>query len=221
MTNATNFNEKGTRTENPTDAEVIETALDARALETFIHLPGTVVSISGDKADIQINIRKKLKNGTAEDRPVLSDVPIKRPRSDGGNAYLHLPIKKGDTGSIEFSQRSLDEWLVSGGNVTPKSTRLNSMSDATFTPGLYPFNNQTSEDPDNVVLKNGSMSLELYPDGKIKISGASQDFLSLMSDFIQTMIDAKVVTQLGPQPFIATTLVDLTLLKTKLGQLIP
>lgn len=221
MTNPTDFNKHGEPIADPELSEVISDAITARLLETYIHLPGTVVNYADGKADIQINIKKKFKDGTNEDIDVLSDVPVWLPRSDGGNAYLQLPIKEGDTGLIAFSQRSMDDWLVSGGNVLPRSTRMNSESDAIFFPGLYPFNNVVDENADNVVLKNNSMSIELYPDGKIKISGATSDFLSLMNDTLASLISAKVITGIGPQPFLLTTIAEFQGIKTKLEKMIP
>jgi len=206
---------------DPSLTDVIRGALTSRLLETYIHLPGTVDSYENGKAGVQINIKKKYEDGTTSLTPVITDVPVLLPRSDGGEAYLQLPIKRGDTGLLAFSQRSMDEWLIEGGNKAPKSVRMNDKSDAIFIPGLYPFNNTVSENNDNVVLKNGNMSIELYPNGKIKIEGATQDFLSLMNDTLSSLISAKVITGIGPMPFLATTVAEFTLIQQKLSTLIP
>ena len=139
-----------------------------------------------------------------------------------GEAFDQLPLKNGDTGFLIFSQRSLDDWLVQGGNVEVKSTRMNSLSDAVFYPGLYPFDNPVPvSNNDNLFINNGKMSIELFPSGKLRITGATSDFLSLMKDTLESLISAKIITGIGPQPFLATTIVEFQNIKIKLEELIP
>ena len=132
MTNTADFNNKDQPARTPSLSDVIGDAITARLLGAYIALPGTLQSYKEGKAEIQINLKRKIKgNGGIEhvDIPKLVDVPVCLPRSSGGKAFVQLPLKKGDTGFLIFSQRSLDDWLVQGGNVEIKSTRMNSKSD--------------------------------------------------------------------------------------------
>ncbi len=225
MTNTPDFNNRDQTAKTPSLADVIGNSITARLLDSYIALPGNIESYKDGKAEVQINLKKKIKgeNGIINsDIPKLVDVPVCLPRSSGGKAFVQLPLKKGDTGFLIFSQRSLDDWLVTGGNVQVKSTRMNSLSDAVFYPGLYPFDDPVPvANNDNLFINNDKMSIELFPDGKLKISGSTSDFLSLMNDTLQGLINAKVITGIGPQPFLATTILEFQAIKTKLEEMIP
>lgn len=70
--------------------------------------------------------------------PVISSVPIMYPGSS--DAVIQFPLKKGDSGLLICSERSMENWLASsGGEASPGDPRRFSLTDSVFLPGLFPF----------------------------------------------------------------------------------
>lgn len=207
---------------------LLEAAIDSALMEVYTALPATVRSIDGNLVDIQISLNRADLEGELEDYPVLTNVPLHHCASSE-EAYLRFPIKKGTPGMALFSQRALTKWKKSDGEniVDPQNDRKFSISDATFLPGLLPKKRKIPNDK-NVELRNKNMSIELSPDGKIKIEGATGDIVSLMSDTVGeilglgtivtgTSATGGAVTGVGVVNVASTA--SLTALKTKIDGL--
>lgn len=112
-------------------------------------------------------------NGTyaqeLRDYPVLLNCPIIV--LQGGVASLTFPIQEGDTCLILFSDRDIDNWLISGQVSAVNSTRMHAFSDGIALVGLNSFN-ETFEnyDADRVVLRNGLATKIAVSKEKIEIS---------------------------------------------------
>ena len=108
MTDTVDFNKKNQPARTPSLSDVLINAMTSRLLDTYIALPGTLQSYKDGKAEVQINLKKKLKGNDGVknvDIPKLVDVPVCLPRSSGGEAFVQLPLKNGDTGCLIFSQK--------------------------------------------------------------------------------------------------------------------
>jgi len=214
-----------TENETPTLAEVINDMIEAKILDVHVSMPGKVDTYdhTQQKADIKPLLRKKytVNGGTVVEIPVIPGIPVQWPAANNGAAYIHLPLKPGDLGLIIFTDRSIDTWLSGDGEITsPNDPRHHDLSDAIFIPGIRPFKQPLSNtSADNFILQNGSMRIELDPSGKISITGASNEMVSVLSDLIDHLVNAQVITMMGPQPFLASTVALLEEDKTKLDTL--
>lgn len=145
--------------ETPSLAKVIKDAIEARLAEVHVSLPAEIVSYDGRKADVQILLERKYVSGEVVKLPLITNVPVIWPQTtDGG---FRMPLEPGMTGSLVFSERSLDTWLVQGGLVSPNDPRKFALSDAQFVPGLIPFSEDPSHDPLAAVMRYKSTRIRL------------------------------------------------------------
>lgn len=68
----------------------------------------------------------------------------------------------------------------------------------------------------SIQTETGEMTVVLFPDGKISISGGSEELISVIDEWMSTMISAKVITGIGIQPFDPTTIAAMTAVQVKL-----
>jgi len=202
----------------PTLAEFVKKAFRKEALKMHVSIPGKIKEYDKDtqKAIVVPLLKKKWTNSssTLSDLPVLSNVPVHCLSANNRKTFIHLPIKKGDLGMIMFCDRSIDNYL----SVSPRegeevksafhnSPRHHDLSDAWFIPGILPFKvalqNITSDD---IIIKNDETKITIMPDGKITIENSNYELIETLSTLIQNLIDARVITLLGPQPFLASTI---------------
>ena len=193
--------------------QILRDAIVSQLYDVHVCLPARIEKYVPErqKADCKPLLTRRY---SAEQRdtelPVITDVPVQWPAAGGGAAYLHLPLKKGDLGMLVFCERSLDAWLQGSGQiVSPADPRHHHLSDAIFIPGVRPFGAALAGvSADNAVLQNGQMRVELSPDGKISIEGASEEFLTIVDSVLDHLIAAQVVSGVGAAPFIASTIAN-------------
>lgn len=196
---------------------VIKQAIKAQILELRVSMPGRVEKYDKltQKADVKPLLMDKLKKDQSLiEFPVIPNVAVYHPQ--GGGAYIHMPVAKGDTGWLVFADKSIDEWLSGDGRIVdPKDTRYHNLSDAVFYPGINPFAKGIAGTDDSIKINFGTTSMELFDNGKIKIYNSGEELVSLLVDLCQALLDARTNTSLGPQPLVPPTL--FSDLKTKLG----
>jgi len=200
-------------------ASILLDAIRRQMLDLRVCMPARVETYDHEKQ--RANVKPLLKKqyarsaSTADtgptELPVITDVPLQWPSAAGGDAYLHLPVVAGDLGVLLFADRSLDNWLSGSGQiVAPEDARMHHLKDAIFVPGLRPFGAPLSDaSATNAVLQNNRMRIEMDPSGKISISGADEEFLSIVDSMLDHLINARVATAMGAMPFYHTTLSDL------------
>lgn len=202
----------------PTLENVLELAVSEQLGELHTAMPAVVESYDPAKQTITARpaLKRKYSDDSVVERPLIPNVPVAFPR--GGGASLTFPLKKGDSVLLVFSMRSLDVWKAKGGVVDPQDPRRFNITDAIAIPGAYPgVKPAPRASGSNLRLEIDNAEIEMQPGAKFKIGKIGGDeFLDLMSQFIQLMIDAKVITAIGPQPHIASTITSLTQLKAKL-----
>ncbi len=203
----------------PTLAELLIQAIRGELLDIHTSLPAKIQKYDSEtqKADVIPLLKKKYKfDAEPTDLPVITNVPVKWQSADGGKSFIYLPLKPGDIGWLAFSERSIDTWLAGEGNsVSPEDPRHHHLSDAVFSPGGLPFKKALSiSNPDNMILKNDKMTIEIDPSGKIKIEGASQELLTVIDSFMGNVISANVLigsgSSAGPWPLAPATITALT-----------
>jgi len=177
--------------ETPQLTDLILAAIRANQVELNTCMPGTVEEYDSEtqKATIRFAF-KRLRADTKElvSRALVDDVPIVFPRI-GGRGIV-FPIAKGDPVMIIFSQRSLDTWLGSGGEIDLKDTRLHNINDAIAVPGLdhvpidpKPVADATELRGDKILIGNTSTSNEPMVLGT-ELNTNLSDLISAIEDLI-------------------------------------
>ena len=211
-------------------SEFVKNAIRKELLEAHTCLPAKIKSYDETTQKAEIIPLLKIKY-THKDKPtdlaIINNVPVQWPSSNGGSAFIHMPLKVGDFGIVIFSERSIDTWLAGeGDSVSPEDPRHHHLSDAIFIPGVLPFKKALSiSSPDNMILTNNNMTIEIDPSGKIKIEGSSQELLTVLDSFMTNVIGATVIvtsgSSAGTYPLDPATVAALTIDQTNLQTLIP
>lgn len=200
-------------------SQLLTNAIQSQLIDVHTSIPAKIVSYDKGKATVQVLIKRKIGDELIL-IPPITDVPVLQPRSNGGEAFISMPVIEGDTGMLVFQERSIDKWLVKGGEVDPKDTRKFDLSDAVFILGLYDHSKPLNYSEKNALeVKNKLASMILHPDGKIEFKGASEDLVSIVASVIDNLIGAKVVTALGLSPFAPDTILKFTENKTQIATL--
>ncbi len=184
----------------PTLNKAIHSVVEYRLSNLHTCLPGRVEKYDPEtqKADVKPLLKRKFKDNTEIELPVIVNVPVVFPRSGGGS--LTFPVVKGDGVLLLFSERSLDRWLSAGGDVAPDDRRKFDLSDAIAIPGLNPFT-MNNLDPDgvNATLIFGDGKFVINPDGKIALGNSNQELMDLIDRLIAALVASVVPTGIGPQ----------------------
>jgi len=163
--------------QSPKLASVLDRAAGAKLKGLRVALPARVETY--DEATRLVSVQPLIMDGFVDESgnrkadrlPVINDVPIVFPGS--GGARVRFPVLKGDTVLLVFSSSSLDKWLVSGGEVDPKTDHRHALTDAIAIPGLQ----ATPDAGDADVL------IEFTDNGQIHAGGS--DELVKRSEFLQ------------------------------------
>lgn len=147
--------------------EALQFAIETSTADINTSVPGKIVSYdaASNLAVVQPSLPKRLANGEYLQAPLIHNVPVMFPASGmagGKQAGIHLPIAPGDGVKLDFSQRSLENWL-SGNNDASDDPRQFDLSDCIATPGLN--SSGFAGNSDDMVIRMGDTSLTLKPDG--------------------------------------------------------
>jgi hypothetical protein len=124
-------------------------------------------------------------------------------------------LNPGDTGMIQFSERSIDQWFAGvgeGGPVDPADDRIFDISDAIFVPGIRTAANAIVPKgaTTSMEMAFGNSWIEITADGRFKITNGSVEVLNVIDALIQALLTATVPFSPGPlDPGTISTLTDL------------
>jgi hypothetical protein len=116
----------------PTDAEVIRTAIDSRLLSLHTSMPGVVVAYNPalQTADVQPVIERAVPTSDGdiehERLPVIHNVPVEWP--GGGGYAMVFPILPGDFVWLIFSEVATAKWRATGQISEPGDLRRHDLS---------------------------------------------------------------------------------------------
>lgn len=188
----------------PSLAQIIKDAVRDGMAQTNVGMPAEVVKYDHEKqtVDVKPQLKKKFKDGKTEETPIIYKVPLQVFRS--GKSFVTVPIGKGDTVWLSFSNRSMDKWRGNGGEVDPEDTRMFSMTDCVAYPGGYPQNKAApvANNKDLIIGNHGddnSLEIRVKKNGKIQIRNNGEELINVINDFITTVRRAVVYTSTGPQ----------------------
>ena len=131
----------------PSLPELLRAAVEDELSDFFVAMPGKVEKYT-DTGDVpKANVKPLLKRAFInqdgseglDDLGIVNDVPVIWPR--GGGFFFRMPVQVGDNVLLVFMDRSIDEYMFSGGSssVDPVDFREHDISDAVAIPGFYPF----------------------------------------------------------------------------------
>jgi phage baseplate assembly protein gpV len=129
-------------------------------------LPAQVISYDreANRATVQPLITRLTTDGQAHDRGTISSMPVVA--LGGGGFYINFPLKPGDRGWIEASDRDISLFMQGDTIAQPNTVRMHNFSDGRFIPdvmGSYTF---TPEDDGKIVIASldGKVKLTLSPE---------------------------------------------------------
>jgi hypothetical protein len=157
---------------------VLEWCLRKLMQKTDGQLPCRVVSVSAkrDRVRVQPLIAMVSTAGTKVSRSMLVDVPVLS--LGGGGFFINFPLKAGDYGWIEASDRDISLFLQSMNEAIPNSKRMHTFEDGRFVPDVFSTFTFAPTDGAMVVSSlDGSTRIELSP-GKIAMFAAEIDINS-------------------------------------------
>lgn len=163
--------------------------MSKKAIEVSIPCVVTEV-ISRTKVNVKPLIKIVGQDGTAYDRDVIEGMPVFT--AGGGDRFISFPVKVGDLGWIDASDRDISLFLQSYSNEQPPTNRMHSFSDARFIPDIMTNITVAEEDATAIVIQNrhGSVKIAL-DDGQIRIK----------NEAVSLVVDGSKVTGVAPGGF--------------------
>ncbi len=188
------------RSITPSFENVFQESQRAAQQDLRVAMPGQIIDYDFKKqsATVQPLFPRKYKDGTLKELPQIYNVPVACPRA--GNAFVHMPLKKGDSVLLVFADRSMDKWLSSGGSVDPADTRLHHISDAIAYPGLYPFNKGAAvTNGDDIIIRNGNTIMHVKANNHLQVINGTTELVDTLCDLIRAIREAVTYTCGGPE----------------------
>jgi hypothetical protein len=153
-----------------------ETMLDINCVQV-----GTINSYNSttNTAQVSINVKRPLKNGTELEYPTLEDCPVFM--LYGGSASITMPISSGDGCLVLFNDRCMDDWFLIEDVVAPTDKRVHSLSDGIVLVGVKPMTKQTIPVPSSLCINGGDNKIS------IKNSNPVGDLKKILDKLINTI----------------------------------
>lgn len=125
----------------PRLGEVMKAAARIRAAGLRVAQPARVERYNPETqlVDVQPLIKEAYEDEDGQRRvellPVITNVPVVFPGS--GGFRITFPVAKGDTVLLIHTDRSLDAWMLHGGEVDPRDDRTHDLTDAVAMVGFH------------------------------------------------------------------------------------
>lgn len=107
--------------------------------EIKVMLPCKVTKVNHDGNYVTVEILDYDSDeiGNAQEYAPVTNIPIRQPM-DSGSAYIRLPVRVGDIGTIEFFDSSVDDLVTSNVHTYDLTEDWHKLSDNLFTNGFLP-----------------------------------------------------------------------------------
>jgi hypothetical protein len=195
-----------------TFGDVIRDILEHRLADVHTCLPGIIQTIyPGGFADV-LPLIKREEYGSDETTslPILTHVRVIDISTK--TCWIHIPVDVGDNVLLFFSERSIDNFMASGGllPVEPEDSRKHDLSDSFCIPAQLTISSVLPLLPgeeSSLVIGTPLSKFVMQPTGKFRIEKSPNElFAALISITTQlsnlqlTLQSAITSTFLGPQP---------------------
>jgi hypothetical protein len=148
---------------------------------------GKIVAFNVTKktADVQVNFKRMLPDGTLKSYPLLRDCPVFT--LQGGGASIRFPITAGDQCLLVFSDRNIDAWFTTGGEGVPYDARFHDLSDGIALVGLDSLTSTLAAyKTDEAVMDYLGAQFSLKG-GKLAVANVTTDLLTAIELLIDTV----------------------------------
>lgn len=117
-------------------------------------LPAVVVSYdrASNRATVQPLISRLTTNGEPVERATIASVPVLA--LGGGGFAVTFPLKPGDRGWIEASDRDISLFMQSNEKARPNTLRMHEFSDGRFVPDMFASHTLPAEHENEVIVQN-------------------------------------------------------------------
>lgn len=162
-----------------TNYELIKSIISNELANLNFCLPAKIVTydFKTRKATVQPSLNQKFTDDESLPFPQIHNVPVVHPAA--GGASITFPVKKDDTVLLMFSDKSLEEWLKDGKQVTPDDPRQNDLTDAIAFIGFKPFSEQVpAVSADDFVIDYDGSTITIHPAGVVDIDAAEVNMTS-------------------------------------------
>ncbi|MBL4769530.1 MAG: hypothetical protein JKY94_17790 [Rhodobacteraceae bacterium] len=167
-----------------TDAQFLKTTIERQIARARTAIPATVEAFDVETQLVTVRpaIRQVITlddERSFRDLPVIVRAPVAIPRTRNGGYALTFPILPGDEVLLVFADRSIDNWVASGGDqnpVEPNVSRTHDLADAMVIPGLGSEPGAVTDyNNDGIEIRNGDRSSRVtVTDGQVTaVQGAS------------------------------------------------
>lgn len=149
-------------------------------------LPAQVISYDrqSNRATVQPLVTRLTTDGKPHDRGTFATMPVLA--LGGGGFYINFPLKPGDRGWIEASDRDISLFMQGDTMAQPNTLRMHSFSDGRFVPdvmGAYTFDGEDE----------GKMTISSL-DGKVKITLSDEEIRGKATRMIWELEESSVIT---------------------------
>lgn len=137
-------------------AGLIEFAIKKQLQATDGQLPAVVVSYdrASNRATVQPLISRLTTDGQPVERATIASVPVLA--LGGGGFAVTFPLKAGDRGWIEASDRDISLFMQSNEKARPNTLRMHEFSDGRFVPDMFASHTLPAENADELIIQNKS-----------------------------------------------------------------
>ena len=229
-----------TRINEPDLTDIINGAMRDMAFGTNCCRIGIIESFNPAEQTADINFVDKgvitsVEGDELIDYSPLIDCPVITLK--GAMGGLTIPIQKGDTCTVFFNDRDMDNWLVDGLIQRPNTERTHDFSDAIAVIGLRNQINKITDYNNNAVELNylgNKLSIDadkisstasaggsIVIDDKLELKNSAENLKDIIDEFITIITNLKTVDPIsGLLPIDGATSSALSSLSTKVSDLL-
>ena len=173
--------------------ELLNIIIANKIADMHICMPAKILEYdyTKQKAKVQPSLNQKYNDGEVIELPAIYNVPVVHPAS--GGASITFPVNINDTVLLVFSEKSLEEWLSNGEQVTPDDPRQNNLTDAIALLGLNPFSKiSPAANNTDLLIKYDGSEVKLKPSSEIDISSTTINIIGSTEIKLNSSTEIKV-----------------------------
>ena len=163
----------------PSDVEIIRSAIRARLADVRTSVPGLVVSYDAatQTCTAKLAVNLPTTNGVPEEVKPLADVPVCWPR--GGGYFVTMPLHAGDPLLLVFCEADFSAWRESGEVSDPVQERRHGLYCYAIPGGCDDAHALASAAADHMVVGKDDGPVIRIKDSGIELGAAASDFVAL------------------------------------------
>lgn len=142
-------------------ASTLDTVFTKKQMKIECMLPAQVISYdrAANEATVKPLIQMKSTTGATLARPNYAKIPVLA--LGNGDFVINFPLKPGDLGWIEASDRDISLFMQSLSDSAPNTNRLHKFSDARFIPDTFRKYTIAGEDSEAMVIQSVDSSTRI------------------------------------------------------------